>query len=662
MVHGIALHDLLEYFCRTTNNSRQPRQPTTSIFLLTSSYWTQSIASFFLIFMSCHGCGSSNVQVSAERCTKTMTTNNSHGNEEKPPLLLPSTINDIIPSVDARLRPLSSEELHDIRSLIGVAKGGGGGSSRDGAAEAAPLPLAGRRAMIPVTSKAFFEGILEPAPNRTLDSTKAAAIMNEQIIINDGNGNLVEMTRAEADDYFDKAAIPSNKKSIIRANKSSLKTSNMDAAASYAAANETPSAGDVVPSTLPFMEIRETCDVSGNILNSEVVNMSNTIQRLGDGLKGVTDNVVGDEDGEESGKLLGELLAKTLKEGESDITKNVHASYHNEEGVQEETSSSSDDEHPKSKSKVEPISDAAYEALSSRLEELERMEEEDSKSKMENVKSSKRLQSSGWSKGFLNANSSSSATKKKSASSASESAAPRGRKATSAKREEERRVRVSFSGDDSEIIKVMPNIGSDGGEKKSRVSFSASDNEIEDVKSNLLQNEDTQHQRPTLSKQGSSKVSFSTSDGEIEVPPNNRFHALEKQVSFSKVSFSSDDDQIPQDGIATKSDGESEEKVARVSFSTSDNKVKEIPRIGQSKVPPRPSPGRPVSFEEVREIDPFSPISTVPFEENVFRGVVKERNNVGGMMREEEGGREAKEEALPKKKLSRFAQQRLQME
>lgn len=51
----------------------------------------------------------------------------------------------------------------------------------------------------------------------------------------------------------------------------------------------------------------------------------------------------------------------------------------------------------------------------------------------------------------------------------------------------------------------------------------------------------------------------------------------------------------------------------------------------------------------------FAPLSTdhVPFEENVFKGVVKERNAVAV-------DRESKESIAPKKKLSRFAQQRLE--
>lgn len=52
----------------------------------------------------------------------------------------------------------------------------------------------------------------------------------------------------------------------------------------------------------------------------------------------------------------------------------------------------------------------------------------------------------------------------------------------------------------------------------------------------------------------------------------------------------------------------------------------------------------------------FAPLSTdhVPFEENVFKGVVKERNVVAAV------DRETKESTAPKKKLSRFAQQRLE--
>ena len=91
-----------------------------------------------------------------------------------------------------------------------------------------------------------------------------------------------------------------------------------------------------------------------------------------------------------------------------------------------------------------------------------------------------------------------------------------------------------------------------------------------------------------------------------------------------------------------------EDNVPTVSFSNN-NEVKEIPRIGQAKIPPRPAPGPPASFHSMA--DSFAPVDSTPFDDSVFRGVVKERNVIND--------NEVKDQ-LPKKKLSRFAQQRLE--
>mmetsp|Transcript_30200 Transcript_30200/g.63681 ORF Transcript_30200/g.63681 Transcript_30200/m.63681 type:complete len:507 (-) Transcript_30200:42-1562(-) len=492
---------------------------------------------------------------------------------------LPSTT-DEIPKSDIRRHPLTSEELRDIRTLIGAAKKG---TTHDHAAgsTSSQQPLSGRRVMVPLTSKAFFEGTLQP-------KNAGADAMQEQIIVNGGSGEFVEMTRAEADVFFAKqqaqadgsATKNSNKKTTKKSvlKEPSIKSNNTQKAATTKPASSTPKESPVPPTAgpmLPFMEIRETCDSSGNILNSEVVNMSNTMKRLGDGLKNV--GAGGDVRGEvDDGKQFGELLAQTLKEGERDITKDAHQ---NPITITEDVKEM-DAQTESNKEKAKPISDADYEALCTRLEELERLEAADAKSKKENAKSSKRLQSGGWSKGFLN-----SAPKKKS---------PK-KKQTIAKQTE---------ADGNEAIDRSK---SDSPEKASRISFSNTTTTI------------------------------------------------------------------------PKSDNVPSEKTSRVSFSTND-KVKEIPRIGQLKVPPRlASTQRSVNFNKpsddfVSAVDPFAPVNSVPFEENVFRGVVKERSSTSSNASSSErdvvkqqkqpstttGAPSPGDNAGGKKKLSRFAQRRLE--
>ncbi|KAL7535919.1 hypothetical protein ACHAWF_008781 [Thalassiosira exigua] len=472
----------------------------------------------------------------------------------KPP---PPIIGDFPPS-DLRRRPLTAAELRDIRSLIGVAKGNGDGDGAagkrsSGPADGAPRPrpLAGRRVMVPMTSKALFDGVLQPR-------SAGADAASEQVLVNCG-GKLVEMTRLEAEDYF-------NKQSASSATKPQTEKSSSKSKAVQPSQTTATRKGAQPGMGLPMMEIRETCDIGGNIINSEVVDMTKTIVRLGDGLKNVNDTA----DGEEEGKQLGELLARTLKAGEGDIATDLHVTHadaHNEGTDKTEV--------PKP-AKKETISDVAYAAICSRLEELEKLEEEDEKSKKENAKSSKRLQSSGWSKGFLNN------TKKKSSS-----------------------------------------------QRKGRPKR----------KDTTTSNKSPNQQRLDNTAPGRPKPNCATLSNETA------------------------------DTIASSYSAVSTENVSKVSFS-GNNEVKEIPRIGQSKVPPRPTssqrrvPLNPSNLE-VPDVDPFSPITTIPFEENIFKGVVKERG--ASTLDSAREGKELRESAPQsnsgvgsKKKLSRFAQQRLQ--
>ena len=577
------------------------------------------------------------------------------GNEAAAPL--PSTTDDI----PMRSQPLSPEELADIRSLIGAAKKVSSSvhdddeKSTTNTSNRVKQPLDGQRVMVPITSKAFFEGVLKPTKTDDMDK---GDYMNEQIIVNK-EGKLVEMTRAEAADMFDKLneGPPTPPKKTVPTKAAPQKSAIREGRISSSMQSST----ETEETEFPLMEIRETCDVGGNIINSEVVNMSNTIQRLGN----ATANIQGEGDG----KQLGNLLAQTLQEGEEDIAKDLHVSYtEDREGYV----------HVVTKSKPkEPISDEDYGALYARLEELERLEDEDARAKLDNVKSSKRLQSTEWSKGFLNK------TKKSRGKSPSALRARgkspsalrvRGKSPSALKKEDsEKNVAfssVSFNAEESEIKDKLVSF--------STVSFNAEDDEIKDKLvsfSTVSFNAENDEINDALSDVESEKsVSFSTAkpiDGSVsfsanedcEIPSNLRkpysLHSdKELRVSFSSVSFNTEDIEI--DDLSRKTDDDEisaatpqmlskgEDNVPTVSFSNN-NEVKEIPRIGQAKVPPRPAPGPPVSFNSGAES--FAPVDSAPFDDSVFRGVVKERNVING--------NEVKDQ-LPKKKLSRFAQQRLE--
>jgi len=428
-------------------------------------------------------------------------------------------------------------------------------------------------------------------------------------------------------------------------------------------------------------------------------------------MKRLEDNIdAGDTtNNEKDGKQFGELLAKTLKEGEEDITTYDDEGFVHVEAAAPTTSKST---IPK-----ERISDKEYKSIYSRLEELERLEEDDMKSKAENAKSSKRLQSSGWSKGFLNK------TKKS-----------RGKSPATQKREESSELKVSFTGI-SEIKDLASQIESEKTVGFSTVSFNAEHKEIgaEPVESEKLvsfssarsidssvsfcANEDSEIQVDVPSVGSSEKavsfsavsfdaehleikdlpspveseklVSFSSAKSidssvsfcaneDSEIDSLRKPYALdsdkELRVSFSSVSFNAADIEIDStrppssassfvsgvteydldiddDDDEDEVDNPPQDYVPSVSFAENKNEVLEIPRIGKSKVPPRPAPGRPVSFtQEVQ--DEYIPVSTVPFEDNIFKGVVKERTDSGQVVKEDA--------QAPKKKLSRFAQQRLE--
>jgi hypothetical protein len=287
---------------------------------------------------------------------------------------------------------------------------------------------------------------------------------------------------------------------------------------------------------LPFIEIREECDSSGKIVHSDVINISNQIKRF-DKLKQAKER---DGEGE---KGFGELLADALKDGENDIqTINL-----DDGSIDSMGTCQAQTELPLPQSK-QVISDTDYKALYSRLEELERLEEVHAATKEDNVKSSKHLQSKGWSRGFLNSKPKSLSTDQKSVSVATNS-------------------------------------------------------------------------KPVNTQEASVKMPM-------------------KQGAKIPTNGNTDDE--------SKTD-------RRVSFS---------PEVDVKAVPPRAAsliynPSN--NLKEVQDVDPFPPISTVPFEENIFKGVVKERIAPNTALKSEKDNTTLDNDGQGRqKKLSRFAMQRLQ--
>ncbi len=449
-----------------------------------------------------------------------------------------------------RTNPLSVSELHDVQALLGKAKATGAGAPKC-------EPLSGRRVMVPVTSKAFFEGVLNPPVKSNGWSGSIGRTFDEEVVrVHTGEGKYVDMTRSEASEYFEeelstldktkKSPVPSikQKSALKKVNKSTERAKPHDHSGITETTNEEPT-----EPTWPLMEIREECDSNGNFLRSEVVNMSDEMKRLDETFKHAS---ITDEIGD--GKKLGNLLAQSLKAGDGSIMKYDDFSIAQNEKLCSENAKLGTLES-KSKQQSQAERDEEYLVIRRRLEELEKMEVEDEKAKSENIKSSTRLQSRGWSRGFLN-----NSSKKKT------------------------------------IKKSSPIAGHQHANKK-------------------IMNEQKMAEHSTASDQNAAFVQ-----------------------AKSKVSFS-----------AT-------------------NEVKEIPRIGVSKVPKKTSSLvlDPSKLDVPDQIKAFPPMPSVPFEEKVFRGVVKERNSLAPCAGNEKisvdnaGVASVIGEVPGKKKLSRFAQQRQQ--
>ena len=215
-------------------------------------------------------------------------------------------------------------------------------------------PLTDKHVMVPLTRKAFFSGKLAPE----VDSNG-----KEQVMLKLTKEHYVMLERTEASNVlerriesFAEACKPAKKKSSILSEERAL--------AKVEATDDATSTG------LPFFEIREELDGEGKEVKSEAINV---VQEL-------------------------EYLQKRENEALNSVTR-IPASI----GVGGNVTHVIDDHNPS-------VSEDKFEQLSSRLDELARLEEESEANKKVNQRSANKLQGSGWSKGFLNAN----PTKKKS--------------------------------------------------------------------------------------------------------------------------------------------------------------------------------------------------------------------------------------------------------
>jgi hypothetical protein len=172
-------------------------------------------------------------------------------------------------------------------------------------------------------------------------------------------------------------------------------------------------------SLLPFMEIREEYDETGQrLVWSEAIDVTKRLELLeqqqvdggGGGGSGAT-TIGGSGSGaarDATGSGGGDDVPAAAAADDDDNDDN--GSKRDDAALTEAASSSENHNDTKQQQQQQQqVSDQEYQALSSRLDELARLEEEAEMSNKINQTSAKKLQSKGWSKGFLNS------TKKKAA-------------------------------------------------------------------------------------------------------------------------------------------------------------------------------------------------------------------------------------------------------
>lgn len=284
--------------------------------------------------------------------------------------------------------------------------------------------LKGRNVKIPVTSKAYFEGTLDPShysigKGVLADDHKSVTSKEEEtVLVNLGKEYMVELNKAEACDFVEKkisklrklvnTSDTSNKKTTTNGGgakkkdtklkikkgflnsgkKSGSKKKKADIKASLKPAQKanstraSPSNATASP-ILPFMEIREEFDKDGNEVKAEALNISNELVNFHRELK------------EKKEGLKIELKSEKQNE-KNEIVDALLNNLPEKNNFEETTEKDTKKEERKLQKQTKN-----YDQISTRLDQLILLEEEDMKKKAENVKSSKRLRGKGWAKGFL---------------------------------------------------------------------------------------------------------------------------------------------------------------------------------------------------------------------------------------------------------------------
>lgn len=275
--------------------------------------------------------------------------------------------------------PLSVEQLRDVRDAL-------------------KRPLTNRQVLVPFGSKAFFPGRLTPTTTSLVESSNGsgsgsgsgvvaatmdvdeASKLQERVVVRClEDGTEKEVNRLQALDYLQKEIDDAAPPKRISALKTTMTQAAKQRAPNKAtrtslAKNDDPeeAAG---PNVLPYFEIREELDDSGAEVRAEAINVSKHLEYLKQAAEG-------DNEGDAASSPAATVLPVSEKEIANEKDEFIQIP------VADDTKRS--------------LSETEYVALAARLEQLVLLEEQVESEKAGNFKSSKTLQSSGWSKGFFN--------------------------------------------------------------------------------------------------------------------------------------------------------------------------------------------------------------------------------------------------------------------
>jgi hypothetical protein len=216
-------------------------------------------------------------------------------------------------------------------------------------------PLTGQQVLIPLGSKAFLPGTLRPS---------VSSDGEEQVVVRDQDGKDEEMTRRQVLDSLqvemDALKPPSRNSKAVNI-KSALRKSKLSSTTALK-----PTHTPMNPS-MPYFEIREEYNDAGKQITGQATNVSKQLEYL-------------------QKQTAGESVVHVPPESKDDEAPDDYDDGETWEEVRVED--------------LKPVNEEGYSNLSTRLEELERLEEKANNQQEGNskIKSMRK----GWSKGFLN--------------------------------------------------------------------------------------------------------------------------------------------------------------------------------------------------------------------------------------------------------------------